>query len=139
MRNPEFSSISRRVLLAAAGIGLLAAGPALALATGFAPYTKTAFDAAMKGSKPVLVHVHASWCPVCKKQESAFNELSGSADFKKVTAFVVDFDKEAEFKKAYTINNQSIILVFKNGKEVARSGGETDKAKIAALLADAAK
>ncbi|HRE21034.1 MAG TPA: thioredoxin family protein [Rhabdaerophilum sp.] len=134
-------SPTRRVVLGAvtalafAGI----AAPALSLASGFTTYTKPAFDAALKGSKPVLVHVHAEWCPVCKKQEAVFNELSGSADFKKLAAFVVDFDKEADFKKAHGVNNQSVILVFKGGKEVARSGGVTDKAKIAELVAGAAK
>lgn len=131
----------RRTLLAAAAALAVAglAGPAFGLAAGFAPYTKPAFDAALKGSKPVLVHVHASWCPVCKKQEVVFNDLSGSAEFKKLAAFVVDFDKEAEFKKAHNISNQSIILVFKGGREVARSGGETDRTRIAALVAEAAR
>lgn len=135
------SPFSRRAMLA--GSALLAAAfvaaPSLALAPGFTAYTKGAFDAALKGSKPVLVHVHAEWCPVCKKQESVFNELSKTPDFAKLSAFTVDFDKEAEFKKANNIANQSVILVFKGGKEIARSGGETDKAKIAALIAAAVK
>jgi thiol-disulfide isomerase/thioredoxin len=133
-------ALSRRAFVggatAIAATGL--AAPAMALTSGFTPYTKAAFDAAMKGSKPVLVHVHASWCPTCKKQESVFNELSGSSDFKKLTAFVVDFDKEADFKKAHNITVQSVILVFKNGKEFARSGGVTDKTRIAAIVAEAA-
>lgn len=134
-------SPTRRLVLGAATALAFAgiAAPALSLASGFSAYTKPAFDAALKGAKPVLVHVHAEWCPVCKKQEAVFNELSGSADFKKLSAFVVDFDKEAEFKKAHGVNNQSVILVFKGGEEVARSGGVTDKAKIAELVAGAVK
>lgn len=135
-------TISRRHLVAAAGLTLGVAGlasPALSLAAGFVPYSKSSFEAALKADKPVLVHVHASWCPVCKQQEAAFNELSKSPDFAKLTAMVVDFDKDGDFKKNYTINNQSIILVFKGGKEVMRSAGETSKAKLAELIALAAK
>lgn len=134
-------NLSRRAMLGAATVVAFAglAVPALSLASGFTPYTKAAFDAALKGPKPVLVHVHAEWCPVCKKQEAVFNELSGSAEFKKLAAFVVDFDMETEFKKAHGVNNQSVLLVFKGGKEVARSGGVTDKAKIAEFVAAAAK
>lgn len=134
------SNLSRRAMLGAATIAAFVglAVPAFSLASGFTPYTKAAFDAALKGPKPVLVHVHADWCPVCKKQEAVFNELSGSAEFKKLAAFVVDFDMETEFKKAHGINNQSIILVFRNGKEVARLGGATDKDRIQSFVLAAA-
>lgn len=141
MSRPNEFTLARRTLLGAAvalGVSAIAL-PALSLATGFAPYSKSTFDAALKGSKPVLVHVHAGWCPVCVKQEAAFNELSGTDTLKKVSAFVVDFDKETEFKKANNIANQSMILVFKGGKEVARSGGVTDRVKIAEFIAGAVK
>lgn len=141
MPNVTDRLLSRRLVLGAAAVlgGAAFAGSALALATGFAPYKKAAFDAALKGTKPVLVHVHAGWCPVCTKQELVFNELSGTADFKKLTAFTADFDKETDFKKAHGVNNQSVLLVFRGGKEVARSGGVTDKTKIAEFIAAAVK
>lgn len=140
MKNAFISS--RRALVV--GMGVLAivgssAAPLWALASGFSTYSKDSFEAALKGAKPVIVHVHASWCPVCVKQENVFNELSGSADFKKLSAFVVDFDKDADFKKTYAITNQSVVLVFKGGKEVARSNGETNKDRMAALVMAAAK
>lgn len=136
MSRPNEFTLARRTLLGAAvalGVSAIAL-PAFSLATGFAPYSKSTFDAALKGSKPVLVHVHAEWCPVCKKQESVLNELSGTGSLKNVSAFVVDFDKETEFKKANNIGSQSILLVFKGGKEVARSGGVTDKERIATFI-----
>lgn len=130
-------SLSRRALTGALGalaLGVFAA-PSLALAPGFAAYTPDAFDKANKSGKPVLVHVHASWCPTCVKQEKAFNELASHADFQKFVAINVNFDMDTDFRKAHNVNNQSIILVFKGGKEVARIGGETDTKKIAAFLA----
>lgn len=133
---------SRRRLLglsAALGLASVVAGPAFSLASGFSAYSKAAFDQALKGGKPVLVHVHAGWCPICVKQEAVFNELSKTPEFGKLAAFVVDFDREVEFRKTYGVNNQSLVLVFKGGKEVARSGGVTDRDKLAALVADAAK
>lgn len=135
-------SPSRRALLAgfcALGAATAGALPVLALASGFSQYSKDGFDAALKGSRPVIVHVHASWCSVCIKQENIFNELSGSAEFKKLSAFVVDFDKDVDFKKAHRITIQSVILVFKGGKEVARSSGETNRDRIAAMIAEAAR
>ena len=75
----------------------------------------------------MLVHVHATWCPVCVKQEKAFNELSNHADFKKFTAINVNFDMDTDFRKAHNINNQSIIMVFKGGKQVSTKVGAASK------------
>ena len=133
------NALSRRAALhlAAGAIALGGLTAALASTATFAPYTKAGFDAALKGSKPVLVHVHAEWCPVCKKQELVFNDLAKSPEFAKLTAIRVDFDKDVEFKKTHNVNNQSVVIVFKGGKEIARSGGETAKDKLAALVAKA--
>lgn len=135
-------SFSRRALLAATGgglAGIVIAGSAFALASGFEAYSREGFEAALKGDKPVLVHVHASWCPTCKKQEVVFNELAKTPEFAKLKPIRVDFDMDGDFKKARNIASQSIILVFKGGKEVARSGGVTDKEKLAAIVAAAVK
>lgn len=133
-------SLSRRALLAVSGLALTAGlfTATAALPPGFGDYKKETFDAALKGAKPILVHVHADWCPVCVRQERAFNELSQSADFKKFTAIQVNFDMDLDFRKAHNVNNQSMILVFKGGKETARIGGVTETAKIAEFLAKAA-
>ena len=138
-------SISRRTMLALGNAlvvgGSLAVGSSVALASaiGFEAYSREGFEAALKGSKPVLVHVHATWCPTCKKQEAVFNELAKTPEFAKLKPIRVDFDMDGDFKKAHNVTSQSIILVFKGGKEVARSGGVTDKDKLAAIVAEAAK
>lgn len=134
-------SLSRRTVLAVSGLALTAGlfTAVAALPPGFGDYTKEKFDAALKGQKPVLVHVHADWCPVCVRQERAFKELSESADFKKFTAIQVNFDMDMDFRKAHNVNNQSLILVFKGGKEAGRIGGVTETAKIAEFLAKSAQ
>lgn len=133
------TSLNRRHLLAftaLAATGSLAM-PALALAPGFQDYNKEKFPALLSGAKPVLVHVHADWCPVCVRQSKAFGELAGSADFQKFAAVQVNFDMDKDFREAHKVNNQSVILVFRGGKEVARVGGISDKEKIAEFLAKA--
>jgi thiol-disulfide isomerase/thioredoxin len=134
-------SLSRRSLLAVSGLALTAGlfSAAAALPPGFGDYTKEKFEAALKSPKPVLVHVHADWCPVCVRQERAFKELSESADFKKFAAIQVNFDMDTDFRKTHNVNNQSVILVFKGGKEAGRIGGVTETAKIAEFLAKAAQ
>ena len=134
---------SRRTLLRASAVlalGLAAAAmPVLALAPGFAPYTKEGFEAALKGTKPVLVHVHAEWCPVCKRQETVFKTLADKPDFAKITPILVNYDTDKAFNTAHKVTAQSVILLFKGGKEISRLNGETDPAKIAAFIADGVK
>ena len=134
--------LNRRTLVGAFGAIAVLAGaafPAAALAPGFVAYKPEVLEQAIKSGKPVLIHVHADWCPTCKKQEAAFNELNGNADFKKFALINVNFDMDTDFRKAYGVNNQSILIVIKGGKEVARVGGVTDKTKIAEFLAAAVK
>ena len=131
-------TLSRRAVLglgaALVSIPMASASP---MPPGFADYNKETFPAILKGTKPVLVHVHADWCPVCVRQSKTFTELSGTPDLKKFAAVQVNFDMDLDFRKTFNVNNQSVILVFKGGKEVARVGGISDKAKIAEFLAKA--
>lgn len=129
--------ISRRTLLSSSLLAMpVLALPALAaLPPGFSDYSKEKFADALKDPKPIMVHVHADWCPVCVRQEKAFQQLTENADFKRFRAFQVNFDMDLDFRKTYGVNNQSVILIFKGNKEVARIGGVTDPAKIGEFLA----
>ena len=56
---------------------------------------------------------------------------------KDVTIFTADYDKEKDLKKALRVSSQSTFVVFKGGKEVARSTGQTNKNDIAETFAKA--
>ncbi|MFH0934259.1 MAG: thioredoxin family protein [Pseudomonadota bacterium] len=98
------------------------------------PFTQNKLDALNQSGKPVLVHVHADWCPTCRAQDKVLGELLPSGDFKGITALRVDFDEQKPVVKSFGVMYQSTLIVFKGGKEVARVTGETDRDKIAALL-----
>jgi len=97
-------------------------------------YDQGAFDALQKAGKPTLVVIYADWCPTCKAQDPLLGELLGSADYKSVNALRVDFDKQKNVVKGFKATSQSTLIVFKGGKEVGRSVGDTRKDSIAALL-----
>jgi hypothetical protein len=51
------------------------------------------------------------------------------------TAFLrLNFDTEAEFRKLYNVPVRSVIIVFRNGKEIERITANGDKDAIEALL-----
>jgi thioredoxin 1 len=106
---------------------------ASAFAAGQA-YDQGAFEAIQKAGKPALVMVHADWCPTCKAQEPILLDLLGKPEYKAINALRVDFDKQKDALKKFNVSTQSTLVVFRDGKEVGRSTGDTKKEAIAALL-----
>ncbi len=123
--------MERRALLIAAASLALTAYTLPTAAAGLARYEAGAFETALK-SGPVVVHVHADWCPVCRKQQPALSTLSSDPAMTDVKFIAVNFDKDKTFLKRNKVANQSVILIFKGGKEVARLIGTTDPAAIRA-------
>jgi thioredoxin 1 len=117
----------------------LAAGAVLAFAALAAgavemPFTQAAFDKAVAAGQPVIVDFQASWCPTCKAQKPIVQSLMQEPKMKDVTLFAADYDTEQALKRQLRVAQQSTFVVFKGGKEVGRSTGETSKSAIAALF-----
>lgn len=111
--------------------------PLLAAATAFATgqaFEPAVFDALRKQGKPVVVDIHASWCPTCRAQEPILSELLETPELKDLTRLTVDFDRQRSVVSAFKVQYQSTLIVFKGGREVGRSTGDTNKDSIAALL-----
>ena len=54
---------------------LITFGAAVAGLAQAAPFDSRSFEAAQASGKPVLVEVHADWCPVCAGQKPVIGEL----------------------------------------------------------------
>ena len=123
-------SRSIRSLCAATGFALAA----VAALAGEVPFNKVAFDAALAKGTPVIVDFAASWCPTCKAQKPIVQGLLAESKLKPVTLFLADFDTEVALKKQFGVTQQSTFVVFKDGKEVGRSTGQTQKDVISELF-----
>ena len=121
--------------------GALVAG-ALAVAVSFAPswantaapFSMDAFKAAQASGSPILVEIHADWCPTCKAQNPILDRLTSSAKFKDLKIFRVDFDAQKPVVKEFGAQMQSTLIIFKGTAEQGRSVGDTKEASIEALL-----
>ena len=98
------------------------------------PFNQTQFDAARAAGKPVAVVFHADWCPTCRAQAPVLKDLSQSPEFKSLTVYIANFDTEKALKKSLGVTQQSTVVVFKDGKESARSTGATQRDSLAELL-----
>jgi thiol-disulfide isomerase/thioredoxin len=98
------------------------------------PFNLTQFDAMRASGKPMAVVFHADWCPTCRAQAPVLKQLMQSPEFSGVTLFVADFDTDKTLKQTLAVAKQSTVVVFKDGKESARSTGDTREPSLAALL-----
>jgi len=120
--------------IAVATVWLALAGTAAAAEV---PFNQAQYAQAVATGKPVVVYLHADWCPTCRAQQPIVDRLSKDPHFKDVTIFVADFDKETALEKSLKVSQQSTFVVFKQGREVTRSTGQTSEAAIRAVLEQA--
>ena len=85
----------------------------------------------INSEKTVLADFNADWCGPCKMLKPIVDEISEREDVKVVSINIDDEDELAEDYEVYSI---PCVVVFKNGKEVARSVGFKSKEEIEALL-----
>src|ERR1700733_4282273 len=89
-------------------------------------YSPDAFDAAQKAGKPILVEIHAPWCPTCKAQTPILSKLEAEPQFAGLKVFHVDFDSQKEAVRRFGARMQSTLIVFKGEAETGRSVGDTN-------------
>ena len=123
----SFVTVAVAVTFAFAGLGAASAIETTA-------YSDAAFKAAQAAGQPILIEIHAGWCPTCKAQKPIIDKLAAEPKFKDLKIFRVDFDDMKPAVKAFSAQMQSTLIVFKGASETGRSVGDTKEASIAALL-----
>jgi thioredoxin 1 len=98
------------------------------------PFDQAQFDATRSAGRPVAVVFHADWCPTCRAQAPVLKELTATPALKSLTVYIANFDTEKALKRSLGVTQQSTIVVFKDGKEIARSTGDTQRDRLDALL-----
>ena len=119
---------------ALAGVLAMAAPLVPAWANTAVPFSAEAFKAAQASGSPILVEIHADWCPTCKAQKPILDKLTSAEKFKDLKIFRVDFDAMKPVVKRFGAQMQSTLIIFKGSAEQGRSVGDTREASIAALL-----
>ena len=114
---------------------VVAAGSSATACAATAHYSKAALDRALAAGVPVVVHVCAGWSPLCKKQKPIVASLLQGPRMLPVLLLNADFDTDREARRMLHVAYQGTLIVFKDGREVVRSSGDTDRTAIAALLA----
>jgi thiol-disulfide isomerase/thioredoxin len=131
--------MTRRHLFAHATACVIALAAAPAFAAAIQPFSTAALQAAQRAGKPVLVDVHADWCPTCRRQAPIVQELSRDPAFAKVVILKLNFDKQVSERLALGAQKQSTLIVYHGARETGRATGIVDRGQIRSLAATSLK
>lgn len=123
----------RSTLALICGLALTPASSALA-ANAPKPFDQKAFDASIAAGGPVVVHVSAPWCVICRAQHPILQSLRDQPRFKDFELYEVDFDNDKPSVRAVGARLQSTVIVYNHGKEVARTVGDREEGWIEDLF-----
>jgi thiol-disulfide isomerase/thioredoxin len=89
-----------------------------------------AYKQAAMANKPIIMQVHAAWCPVCAKQNPILEALMKEPEFRDVIVFKIDYDADKALVDMLEVKTQSTLIAAKGPVEAGRAAGITDKEKL---------
>lgn len=82
-----------------------------------------------KSDKPVLLDIYADWCGPCKMLAPELEAFASETDSVKVCK--LNADESTDLAMIYGVMSIPTLLLFKDGKEIARHVGGCEKQDIA--------
>lgn len=96
-------------------------------------YTKENFDSeVLSGSDATLVDFWAAWCGPCRMLGPVIEEIAAE-NHPGLTVGKVNVDEQPDLASRYGVMSIPTVILFRGGKEVARSVGVKSKAELLAM------
>ena len=95
-------------------------------------FTIEAFEEAKKAGKTIVINSWNKSCGTCARQTKILNEAK--KDFPDIIFLSYEQTKNKDIAKLLSVDYWATIIVYKNGKEVAKEIGITNKKDIYSLI-----
>ena len=82
----------------------------------------------LRSDKPILLDFYADWCGPCKMLSPILHELAEEK------SGALKVDEQMELAMRFQVSSIPMLVVFKDGKAVAKSVGYRPKSEIAAMV-----
>ena len=98
--------------------------------------TKDNFEQEVLAAKvPVLIDFWATWCGPCQLQSPVVDEIAKEMG-DQVKVCKVNVDEQLALAQRFGVSSIPLLILFKNGRPVAKALGYRPKAEIQELLKD---
>jgi thioredoxin 1 len=101
-----------------------------AYAGGVMKFTEAGFNQLKQENAAVLIDVHATWCPTCRKQSKVIKAYFKQHPDSDLTVLKVNFDDQKSWVKHFKAFRQSTLIMYKGEKEIGRSIAQTNEKKL---------
>ena len=95
-------------------------------------FTVEAFNEAQKAGKTIVINSWNKFCGTCLMQTKVLNEAQ--KDFPEVIFLSYEQTKHQDIANLLNVEYWATIIIFKNGKEIAKEIGTTNKTDIYSLI-----
>ena len=95
-------------------------------------FTVEAFNEAQKAGKTIVVNSWNKSCGTCARQTKILNEAQ--KDFPDILFLSYEQTKHKDIANLLNVEYWATIIIFKNGKEIAKEIGITNKTDIYSLI-----